>query len=154
MRVPIGYCSLLPWGLHKGADACMPPAIAPAVLRLCIDSLVRYVCCSKAIGHVVFIVCCQRLQHIAWLHMLAVLWQETMQCVSYMLSVDFRFFYASSACIYPENKQLDTEVEGGGLKEKDAWPAQVPFMAFQPVPFSLRIIRADLLPHMHATPGL
>ncbi|CAL5225269.1 g8064 [Coccomyxa viridis] len=35
-----------------------------------------------------------------------------------------RFFYASSACIYPENKQLDTEVEGGGLKEKDAWPAQ------------------------------
>ena len=36
-----------------------------------------------------------------------------------------RFFYASSACIYPENKQLDTEVEGGGLKEKDAWPAQV-----------------------------
>ena len=36
-----------------------------------------------------------------------------------------RFFYASSACIYPENKQLDTEVEGGGLLEKDAWPAQV-----------------------------
>ena len=36
-----------------------------------------------------------------------------------------RFFYASSACIYPENKQLDTEIEGGGLKEKDAWPAQV-----------------------------
>lgn len=35
-----------------------------------------------------------------------------------------RFFYASSACIYPENKQLETEVEGGGLKEKDAWPAQ------------------------------
>ena len=35
-----------------------------------------------------------------------------------------RFFYASSACIYPEGKQLDTEVEGGGLKEKDAWPAQ------------------------------
>ncbi|PRW18290.1 GDP-mannose 3,5-epimerase 2 [Chlorella sorokiniana] len=35
-----------------------------------------------------------------------------------------RFFYASSACIYPEYKQLDTEVEGGGLKESDAWPAQ------------------------------
>lgn len=35
-----------------------------------------------------------------------------------------RFFYASSACIYPEFKQLDTEVEGGGLKEADAWPAQ------------------------------
>lgn len=35
-----------------------------------------------------------------------------------------RFFYASSACIYPEFKQLDTEVEGGGLKEPDAWPAQ------------------------------
>lgn len=35
-----------------------------------------------------------------------------------------RFFYASSACIYPEGKQLDTTVEGGGLKEADAWPAQ------------------------------
>lgn len=35
-----------------------------------------------------------------------------------------RFFYASSACIYPEGKQLNTEVEGGGLKEDDAWPAQ------------------------------
>merc|ERR1712157_71982 len=35
-----------------------------------------------------------------------------------------RVFYASSACIYPEYKQLDTEVEGGGLKEADAWPAQ------------------------------
>ena len=37
-----------------------------------------------------------------------------------------RFFYASSACIYPEGKQLNTTVEGGGLKESDAWPAQVP----------------------------
>ena len=36
-----------------------------------------------------------------------------------------RFFYASSACIYPEFRQLNTEVEGGGLKESDAWPAQV-----------------------------
>ncbi|WIA33409.1 hypothetical protein OEZ86_006543 [Tetradesmus obliquus] len=35
-----------------------------------------------------------------------------------------RFFYASSACIYPEHKQLETKVEGGGLKEGDAWPAQ------------------------------
>jgi GDP-D-mannose 3',5'-epimerase len=35
-----------------------------------------------------------------------------------------RFFYASSACIYPEGKQLNTTVEGGGLKESDAWPAQ------------------------------
>eukprot|EP00892_Ulva_mutabilis_P012298 jgi/Ulvmu1/9440/UM052_0004.1 len=35
-----------------------------------------------------------------------------------------RFFYASSACIYPEGKQLNTEVEGGGLKEDDAWPAK------------------------------
>jgi hypothetical protein len=34
------------------------------------------------------------------------------------------FFYASSACIYPEGKQLDVKVEGGGLKEQDAWPAQ------------------------------
>jgi hypothetical protein len=33
-------------------------------------------------------------------------------------------FYASSACIYPEYKQLDVEIEGGGLKESDAWPAQ------------------------------
>jgi hypothetical protein len=36
-----------------------------------------------------------------------------------------RFFYASSACIYPEYKQLDVKIEGGGLKEGDAWPAQV-----------------------------
>ncbi|KIZ05142.1 NAD-dependent epimerase/dehydratase [Monoraphidium neglectum] len=35
-----------------------------------------------------------------------------------------RLFYASSACIYPEYKQLDVEIEGGGLKESDAWPAQ------------------------------
>lgn len=35
-----------------------------------------------------------------------------------------RFFYASSACIYPEGRQMETEVEGGGLKENDAWPAQ------------------------------
>jgi len=35
-----------------------------------------------------------------------------------------RFFYASSACIYPEFRQLDVTVEGGGLKESDAWPAQ------------------------------
>lgn len=35
-----------------------------------------------------------------------------------------RFFYASSACIYPENLQLHTKVEGGGLKESMAWPAQ------------------------------
>jgi len=32
-----------------------------------------------------------------------------------------RFFYSSSACIYPENKQLDTN--NPGLKENDAWPA-------------------------------
>jgi len=35
-----------------------------------------------------------------------------------------RFFYASSACIYPEFKQLTEDIEGGGLKESDAWPAQ------------------------------
>lgn len=34
-----------------------------------------------------------------------------------------RFFYASSACIYPEGKQLDTDLSAG-LKEADAWPAQ------------------------------
>jgi GDP-D-mannose 3',5'-epimerase len=33
-----------------------------------------------------------------------------------------RFFYASSACIYPEHAQLTTEL-GAGLKESDAWPA-------------------------------
>eukprot|EP01091_Cochliopodium_minus_P011635 TRINITY_DN3352_c0_g1_i1.p1 TRINITY_DN3352_c0_g1~~TRINITY_DN3352_c0_g1_i1.p1 ORF type:complete len:383 (-),score=128.32 TRINITY_DN3352_c0_g1_i1:51-1124(-) len=33
-----------------------------------------------------------------------------------------RFFYSSSACIYPEGKQLDTNVTA--LKEEDAWPAQ------------------------------
>jgi GDP-D-mannose 3',5'-epimerase len=32
-----------------------------------------------------------------------------------------RFLYTSSACIYPEHKQLD--VENPGLKESDAWPA-------------------------------
>jgi len=32
-----------------------------------------------------------------------------------------RFFYASSACIYPEHKQLD--VDNPGLRESDAWPA-------------------------------
>jgi len=32
-----------------------------------------------------------------------------------------RFFYSSSACIYPENKQLDPNVTA--LKEEDAWPA-------------------------------
>jgi len=32
-----------------------------------------------------------------------------------------RFFYASSACIYPEFKQLETVVS---LKESDAWPAE------------------------------
>lgn len=32
-----------------------------------------------------------------------------------------RFFYSSSACIYPEHKQLDPS--NPGLKEEDAWPA-------------------------------
>merc|ERR1711977_72041 len=32
-----------------------------------------------------------------------------------------RVFYASSACIYPEHKQLDTEVEGGGEKAPAAF---------------------------------
>lgn len=36
---------------------------------------------------------------------------------------DYRFFYASSACIYPEYKQLD--VDCVSLKEADAWPAEV-----------------------------
>jgi GDP-D-mannose 3',5'-epimerase len=33
-----------------------------------------------------------------------------------------KFFYSSSACIYPEGKQ--TAEENPGLKESDAWPAQ------------------------------
>jgi len=33
-----------------------------------------------------------------------------------------RFFYASSACIYPEHAQTTTELSAG-LKESDAWPA-------------------------------
>jgi GDP-D-mannose 3',5'-epimerase len=33
-----------------------------------------------------------------------------------------KFFYASSACIYPEHKQLDPE--NPGLREDDAWPAK------------------------------
>lgn len=37
-------------------------------------------------------------------------------------NVGYRFFYASSACIYPEFKQLETNVS---LKESDAWPAEV-----------------------------
>lgn len=32
-----------------------------------------------------------------------------------------RFFYSSSACIYPEHKQLESE--NPGLRESDAWPA-------------------------------
>jgi len=36
-----------------------------------------------------------------------------------------RFWYASSACIYPEYKQLNENLDGAsGLKEEDAWPAQ------------------------------
>jgi len=36
-----------------------------------------------------------------------------------------RFWYASSACIYPESKQLSEDLDGAsGLKEDDAWPAQ------------------------------
>lgn len=33
-----------------------------------------------------------------------------------------RFWYASSACIYPEYKQLTEDI--AALKEEDAWPAQ------------------------------
>lgn len=33
-----------------------------------------------------------------------------------------RFFYSSSACVYNENAQLETD--NPGLKESDAWPAQ------------------------------
>lgn len=37
-----------------------------------------------------------------------------------------RLFYASSACIYPEFKQTDTQMKEG-LRESDAWPAAVRF---------------------------
>ena len=37
------------------------------------------------------------------------------------LHVEIWFFYASSACIYPKFKQLETNVS---LKESDAWPAE------------------------------
>jgi nucleoside-diphosphate-sugar epimerase len=33
-----------------------------------------------------------------------------------------RYLYTSSACVYPEYRQLDTDIPG--LKEADAWPAQ------------------------------
>lgn len=42
---------------------------------------------------------------------------------SLILFLRFRFFYASSACIYPEFKQLETT--NVSLKESDAWPAEV-----------------------------
>lgn len=48
-----------------------------------------------------------------------------MSVTNYLEYVVCRFFYASSACIYPEGRQLQTEIEGGGLKEEHAWPAQV-----------------------------
>ena len=51
--------------------------------------------------------------------------QETFTSVADPVVANARFFYASSACIYPENRQLNTEIEGGGLKEEHAWPAQV-----------------------------
>merc|ERR1712070_38571 len=36
-----------------------------------------------------------------------------------------RFWYASSACIYPEHKQVKEDLDGkSGLAEDDAWPAQ------------------------------
>lgn len=34
-----------------------------------------------------------------------------------------RFFYSSSACVYPEYLQRETLVDFGGLKEASAWPA-------------------------------
>ena len=43
--------------------------------------------------------------------------------------------YASSACIYPEYKQLDENLDGAsGLKEDDAWPAQPQAPRPSPVP--------------------
>lgn len=74
-----------------------------------------------------------------------------------------RFFYASSACIYPEGKQLNTEVEGGGLKEADAWPAQPQVRLPAPIVGSMRrpctrpargahTCAADACSAVHSTP--
>ena len=51
-------------------------------------------------------------------------WLSKSTMVNFLLCCH-RLFYASSACIYPEGRQLQTEIEGGGLKEEHAWPAQV-----------------------------
>jgi len=48
----------------------------------------------------------------------------SLNCVEACRSNDVkRYFYASSACAYPEHAQTDTEMQAG-LKEADAWPAQ------------------------------
>lgn len=44
-------------------------------------------------------------------------------CSAWFMFHCCRFFYASSACIYPEFKQLETS--NVSLKESDAWPAEV-----------------------------
>lgn len=62
-----------------------------------------------------------------------------------------RFFYASSACVYPEGKQLETTVEGGGLKEADAWPAMVRGVAGKQQITRMRIVCVACL---NAAPGL
>ncbi|KAI8546092.1 hypothetical protein RHMOL_Rhmol07G0089500 [Rhododendron molle] len=50
-----------------------------------------------------------------------------------------RFFYASSACIYPEFKQLETNVS---LKESDAWPAEVGGREKAPAAFCRKALTA------------
>lgn len=57
----------------------------------------------------------------------AVILYNNLMCSSNMLEAAHRngvkrFFYSSSACVYPEFKQ--TEVDVPALKEDDAWPAQ------------------------------
>lgn len=48
----------------------------------------------------------------------------SLNCVEACRSNDVaRYFYASSACAYPEGIQTDTDMQHG-LKESDAWPAQ------------------------------
>lgn len=48
----------------------------------------------------------------------------SLNCVEACRSNDVaRYFYASSACAYPEHIQTETEMQHG-LKESDAWPAQ------------------------------
>jgi hypothetical protein len=61
-----------------------------------------------------------------------------------------RFFYASSACIYPEFKQLETNVS---LKESDAWPAEVTII-YNLVFFCKKLFSIPLKRSLFCTDGI